>query len=90
MTGSVLRDGSRYQINAKNLADGLDLLEDIKDGSIATAFFGPQYRGVLDKLRYGNEGAARGKARSALPQMDEGTIIQFIAGIDRVLRTKPC
>lgn len=58
----------------------------MKDNSIATAFFDPQYRGVLDKLKYGNEGKGRGKARSELKQMDEETIINFIEEIDRVLK----
>ena len=81
---SVLVD-DRYEINKKNLADGADLLADIRDGSVRTAFFDPQYRGVLDKLKYGNEGVSRGKARSGLPQMDEDTIVRFIKEIDRIL-----
>ncbi len=83
---SVLKDGSTYKMNHKNVADGLDLLADVKDKSIATAFFDPQYRGILDKLKYGNEGKGRGKARSELPQMDEDTIVSFIREIDRVLK----
>lgn len=82
----VLKDGSTYQLNKKNLADGLHLLAEIHDGSVAAAFFDPQYRGVLDKLKYGNEGQARGKARCDLPQMDEATIVQFIRELDRVLQ----
>ena len=62
------------------------MLADINDKSIATAFFDPQYRGILDKLKYGNEGQARGKARCDLQQMDEETIINFINEIDRVLK----
>lgn len=83
---AVLKDGSTYRLNHKNIADGLELLADINDKSVATAFFDPQYRGVLDKLKYGNEGQARGKARCALKQMDEDTIIKFINEIDRVLQ----
>lgn len=83
---TVLKNGSKFSMNKKNLADGLELLADIEDGSIATAFFDPQYRGVLDKLKYGNEGVSRGKARSDLTQMDEDTIIKFIEGINRVLK----
>ena len=83
---TALKNGSTYRLNYKNLADGLDLLADINDESVATAFFDPQYRGVLDKLKYGNEGQARGKARSELIQMDENTIIKFINEIDRVLK----
>lgn len=83
---TVLKDNSVYQLNYKNLTNGLDLLADINDGSVATAFFDPQYRGVLDKLKYGNEGQTRGKARSELTQMDEDTIIKFINEINRVLK----
>lgn len=75
-----------YAINKKNKADGLDLLADINDKTIATAFFDPQYRGVLDKLKYGNEGKSRGRARSELVQMDEDTIVKFIKEINRVLK----
>lgn len=75
-----------YEINKKNKANGLDLLADINDSTIAVAFFDPQYRGVLDKLKYGNEGKARGMARSKLIQMPENTIIDFIKQIDRVLK----
>lgn len=74
-----------YKINFKNKANGLDLLTQINNGVIRTAFFDPQYRGVLDKLSYGNEGKQRGKARSELKQMNEETIISFIKEIDRVL-----
>lgn len=82
----VLKENSAYQLNHKNLADGLNLLADVNDEVIATAFFDPQYRGVLDKLKYGNEGQQRGKARSELKQMSEETIISFINEIDRVLK----
>lgn len=75
-----------WSLNKKNIANGLDLLNDIKDNCVATAFFDPQYRGVLDKLKYGNEGKQRGQARSSLVQMDENTIISFIKEIDRVLK----
>ena len=65
--------------------DGLDFLAQLPDASIAASFFDPQYRGVLDKLSYGNEGVLRGKQRSALPQMSSETIAEFIRSIDRVL-----
>jgi site-specific DNA-methyltransferase (adenine-specific) len=76
----------KYSLNKKNLANGLDLLSSIKDKTIATVFFDPQYRGVLDKLKYGNEGEGRGKARSDLPQMEDDTIKDFIKEVDRVLK----
>lgn len=83
---NVLKENSEFRMNYKNLADGLKLLGDINDGSIATVFFDPQYRGILDKMKYGNEGVSRGQARCSLQQMDEETIITFIKEIDRVLQ----
>lgn len=74
-----------YSFNNINKANGLDLLADVKDSSIKTVFFDPQYRGVLDKLQYGNEGQSRGQGRHSLVQMDEITIKQFIKEINRVL-----
>lgn len=81
----ILQPDSPYRLNHKNLCNGLTLLGDILDNSITTAFFDPQYRDILDKMHYGNEGKASGKARCDLPQMDEDKIIQFIKEIDRVL-----
>lgn len=75
----------KYRLNKKNLANGLDLMAELEDKSIKTAFFDPQYRGVLDKLKYGNEGKSRGKARCELPQMSEEIILSFIQELDRVL-----
>ena len=76
----------KYNLNTKILSDGLKILENIKDDCIAAVFFDPQYRGILDKLKYGNEGVSRGRARSGLPQMNEAAIINFINEINRVLK----
>lgn len=76
---------SSFKENVKQTGNGLELLSSLKDDSIKVVFFDPQYRGVLDKLQYGNEGVSRGKARSALPQMDQDTITRFLTGIERVL-----
>lgn len=65
--------------------DGLKLLQKLPDNSIPLVFFDPQYRSVLDKQSYGNEGKGRGKDRSELPQMDDKTIKKFIKEIERIL-----
>ena len=65
--------------------DGLEFLSLLPESAIPVAFLDPQYRGVLDKLAYGNEGKSRGTRRSALVQMPEETIVEFVRGIDRVL-----
>ena len=82
---SILIDGATVKENYKNLSDGLSLMRQIIDSTVKIVFFDPQYRGVLDKLSYGNEGKQRGKARSALTQMTSETIEKFLCEIDRIL-----
>jgi site-specific DNA-methyltransferase (adenine-specific) len=71
--------------NTKLKMDGLELLKSLQNNSINAVFFDPQYRGVLDKLSYGNEGE-RQKERSKLPQMSERKITLFIKEVNRILR----
>ncbi len=71
--------------NTRLQMDGVAFLSLLPGDCIPVAFFDPQYRGVLDKLGYGNEGKTRGQRRSALRQMTEGTIRTFLSGLDRVL-----
>lgn len=70
----------------RNCVDGLMLLRSVRDESIAAAFFDPQYRGVLNKLSYGNEGVTRGIRRAQLPQMEEPVIRDFLLELNRVLK----
>ena len=71
--------------NTRLRMDGLEFLSKIPPNVIPVAFFDPQYRGVLDKLAYGNEGKQRGQKRAALMQMPEDVIGSFVRGIDRVM-----
>ncbi len=71
--------------NARLRMDGLHFLSLLPETSIPVAFFDPQYRGVLERLKYGNEGRTRGRRRLALAQMSEKVIGNFIGAIGRVL-----
>ena len=73
------------EVNARLRMDGRDLLSQVPENSIPVVFFDPQYRGILDKMNYGNEGVNRGKDRSLLPQMTEKIIEEFILKINRIL-----
>lgn len=73
-----------FALNQRNRGDGLVLLRSLTDASVKAVFFDPQYRGVMDKLAYGNEGA-RQKGRASLTQMPEPVIRAFLQEIDRVL-----
>ena len=66
--------------------DGLSLLSLLEAESVRACFLDPQYRGVLDHLKYGNEGIGRGRARSVLPNMPEDTIFEFAKGISKCLK----
>lgn len=81
----IFKNNTTFEINQKQKADGIELLSAIEDNSIRASFFDPQYRGILDKLSYGNEGENRGKKRCGLTQMSDDTIKKFIKEIDRVL-----
>ena len=80
-----LRKYAKLPLDKRNKMDGLKLLGKLEADSVPIIFLDPQYRGVLDKMKYGNEGKSRGGGRVALPQMTEETIKKFIADIDRVL-----
>ena len=60
---------SAYQFNVAQNGDALALLHSLPGGCAPLEFFDPQYRGVLDKMKFGNEGA-RQKGRFKLPPMD--------------------
>lgn len=72
--------------NARQRMDGLELLRRLDDRSVALVNLDPQYRSVLDRQDYGNEGE-RQTGRAELPQMDDETIARFIAEAGRALRS---
>ena len=74
-----------FEYNTRLQMDGLEFLARLPAAKIPVAFLDPQYRGLLDKMSYGNEGRSRSKARCALLQMDEKTIAAFVRGIDHAL-----
>lgn len=73
------------KMDERQKMDGLTFLEKLDKNSIPLVFFDPQYRTILDRQGYGNEGKGRQTARSELPQMDEKMIKKFLAEIERVL-----
>jgi site-specific DNA-methyltransferase (adenine-specific) len=74
----------QHQYNTAQNGDALTLLRSLSDGRTPLVFFDPQYRGVLDKLDYGNEGS-RQKGRFALPAMSGDYIDVCCNEIARVL-----
>ncbi|MCY4418466.1 MAG: DNA methyltransferase [Cytophagales bacterium] len=83
-TPNVSIPGS-LKLNQKMTMDGSLFLSMLPKESVTVAFLDPQYRGVLDKMNYGNEGKGRAKARCSLQQMDDQTIHKLIKGISNAL-----
>jgi site-specific DNA-methyltransferase (adenine-specific) len=71
--------------NVAQRGDALDLLRSLPDGCMSLAFFDPQHRGVLDRLKFGNEGT-RQRGRAKLPAMTEDYIDAVCIEIARVLK----
>jgi site-specific DNA-methyltransferase (adenine-specific) len=59
--------------NVMQQGDALTLLRSLLDRCTPLVFFDPQHRAVLDKLKFGNEGA-RQRGRAGLPAMSESYI----------------
>lgn len=73
-----------FKSNIGQEGDAVQLLRSLPEASARIGFFDPQFRGVLDKLAYGNEGA-RQRGRAALPAMSAEYIHTSCREIARVL-----
>lgn len=73
-------------LNSPQKIDGLTLLQQLKTRSIPCVFFDPQYRGLLERQKYGNEGKNREIRRCSLKQMTEHKILDFVVQINRILK----
>jgi site-specific DNA-methyltransferase (adenine-specific) len=73
------------QANVMQQGDALKLLQALPAACSKLVFFDPQYRGGLDKLAYGNEGA-RQKQRAKLPAMTSDYIDACCREAARTLR----
>jgi site-specific DNA-methyltransferase (adenine-specific) len=71
-------------LNVAQRRDALDLLCALSAGCAPLAFFDPQHRGVLDRLKFGNEGS-RQRGRARLPSMSEEYIDACCREIARAL-----
>ena len=74
-----------FQRNNPQHGDALALLRSLPDSCAPLAFFDPQFRGLLDKLQYGNEGVRQNK-RFNLPAMTADYIDAVCREVARVLR----
>jgi DNA methylase len=72
---------SAQAVNVAQRGDALALLRSLPSGTTPLIFFDPQHRGVLDKLKFGNEGALDRKTHPhAKPA---GLIARLIGAVTR-------
>ena len=71
-------------LNIAQRKDALELLRTLPRACTPLVFFDPQHRGVLDHLKFGNEGA-RQRGRSELPAMTDEYIDACCHEISRVV-----
>jgi site-specific DNA-methyltransferase (adenine-specific) len=71
--------------NARQRMDGLHMLAELESESAALVIYDPQHREVLDRLKFGNEGA-RQKKRAKLPHLTTAEIQVFMSHIERVVK----
>jgi site-specific DNA-methyltransferase (adenine-specific) len=76
--------GCLYKYNTPQQGDALRLLRSLPTACSPLVFFDPEFRGSLDHLKFGNEGA-RQRGRASLPQMSDVYIDAACREIARVL-----
>jgi site-specific DNA-methyltransferase (adenine-specific) len=79
-------DRISFAPNIAQQGDALVLLQSLPDGCAALGFFDPQFRELLERQQYGNEGVSRQSARAALPAMSATYIDLVVREFARVLK----
>jgi site-specific DNA-methyltransferase (adenine-specific) len=74
-----------FALNIAQPGDALALLRSLSEGCAALGFFDPQFRELLDRQKYGNEGE-RQSARAKLPAMSSDYIDAVCVEFARVLK----
>lgn len=73
-------------LNIRSKEDCLVFLKNIPAKTARAVIADFQYRGILDKQKYGNEKTGKQKDRAALPQMTEEYIVDCINQIGLILK----
>jgi len=82
----MLDRAATFTPNIAQIGDALALLQSLPDASAALGFFDPQFRELLSRQAYGNEGVSRQTARARLPAMTPEYITAVIVEFARVLK----
>jgi site-specific DNA-methyltransferase (adenine-specific) len=79
-------DRTSYALNIAQTGDALELLRSLPDSAAALGFFDPQFRELLERQCYGNEGVSRQSERARLPAMTPDFIDAVVREFGRVLK----
>ena len=82
----MLDRAATFTPNIAQAGDALTLLRSLPNASAALGFFDPQFRELLTRQAYGNEGVSRQIARARLPAMAPEYITAVIVEFARVLK----
>jgi len=86
---TTFKEGSKFfPFNSKLKMDGLTLLKSLEDCSVNVVFFDPQYRGVLDKMNYGNEGERQIERSKRHPEKHPKENLSFFC--NELLKIEEC
>src|SRR4051794_38397929 len=80
----AIKEG-KFKRNVAQVGDALELLVSLPNTCSSLVFLDPQFRAVLDHLKFGNEGA-RQRGRASLPAMSQEYIDACLREIARTLR----
>src|SRR5215831_13470866 len=81
------RVSTTFAINVAQRGDALVLLQSLANSSVALGFFDPQFRELLDRQKFGNEGVNRQCPRARLQAMSSDYIDAVIIEFARVLKS---
>jgi site-specific DNA-methyltransferase (adenine-specific) len=74
-----------FRCDVEQHGDALEFLQSLPDGCAKLGFFDAQFRELLNRQKYGNEGVNRQSVRAALPAMTPNFIDTVIHEFARVL-----
>src|SRR5262249_37858519 len=82
----MLDRATAFARNIAQYGDALDLLRSLPDGCASLGLFDPQFRKLLARQQYGNEGVSRQSTRARLPAMTPEYIDAVTVEFARVLK----
>lgn len=81
----LIKGDYMFEPNIKYITNGVNLLKSIPDNSVKLVVFDPEYRQLLDKMKFSNETTQKQKNRCNLAQTSSDIIEEMLVEIERIL-----